>query len=367
VLKGTVGGATLSGDGTYAPPRGRGGPGGSGGLASAGRSGSVGSLEPVTWTLTRYTPPATRKTYDVAPTSFYTTYAAVWTPVLRIYPGDSVRTRTFDNARDAKATRYGVGGNPSTGPFYIEGALPGDTLVVHLTKVRVNRTTARQGTRINARAVTAAYLAGAKYDPDAAGDWTLDPDRGVATLTRPSDRLRGLTVPIRTMLGCVSVAPPGQDQARGTDLGTYGGNLDYNDNVEGTTLYFPVYHAGAFFGIGDAHAAMGDGEVTGAALETSADVEFTVDVIKDQSYPQVRAETRDYLISFGVSGSVADSIQAATTQMVEWLQREYGLSDTDVALFLGAVLKYDIAELVDPHLNVVAKVPKSALVSFKRP
>ena len=355
-LSGTVNGTAASGSGTLKPTPGRGGFGGAPAATPAA----------ITWTLTPYTPPAAPKTYDFEPTSFYTTYSAAWAPVLRIYPGDTVRTRTVDNDRDAKATRYGVGGNPSTGPFYVEGALPGDTLVVHLRKVRANKKTARQGTRINARAVTAAYLVGAKYDPAFSGEWLLDMEKGVATLAQPTETMKGFSVPIRTMLGCVSVAPSGQDQARGTDLGTYGGNLDYNDNVEGTTLYFPVYHAGALFGIGDAHAAMGDGEVTGSALETSADVDFSVDVIKGESYPQVRAETKDYLISFGVSGSVTESIQASTAQLVEWLKKDYRMSDSEVALFLGAVLKYDIAELVDPHVNVVAKVPKTALVSFKK-
>ena len=353
VLNGTVSGATLAGGGTLAPSRG------------GGRGGPTGP-QPVKWTLTAYSPPATPKTYDFEPTSFYSTYSAAWTPVLHVYPGDSVRTRTIDNARDANATRYGTGGDPSTGPFYIEGALPGDTLVVHLTKVRANRNSARQGSRINANAVTTAYLVGAKYDANFNSEWTLDMDKGVATLTHPTDRMKGFTVPIKTMLGCVSVAPSGQDQSRGTDLGTFGGNLDYNDNVEGTTLYFPVYHAGALFGIGDAHAAMGDGELTGAALETSADVEFKVDVIKDEIYPQVRAETRDYIISFGVTGSVEESIKASTTQMVGWLKRDYKMSDSEVAVFLGAVLKYEITELVDPHFDVVAKIPKSALVSFKK-
>lgn len=356
VLTGTINGAAASGSGTLKPLPGRGGFGGAAATQPAA----------INWTLTPYTPPAAPKTYDFEPTSFYTTYSAAWAPVLRLYPGDTVRTRTVDNDRDAKATRYGVGGNPSTGPFYIEGALPGDTLVVHLLKLRANKKTARQGTRINARAVTAAYLVGAKYDPAFSGEWLLDMDKGIATLAQPTENMKGFTVPIRTMLGCVSVAPSGQDQARGTDLGTYGGNLDYNDNVEGTTLYFPVYHAGALFGVGDAHAAMGDGEVTGSALETSADVEFSVEVIKGESYPQVRAETRDYLISFGVSGSVAESIQASTAQLVEWLKKDYSMTDSEVALFLGAVMKYDIAELVDPHVNVVAKVPKSALVSFKK-
>ena len=353
-LSGTMNGTAATGSGSITP------------VTRGGFGGGTPQPSAITWSLTPYTPPATPKTYDFEPKSFYSTYSAQWAPVLRIYPGDSVRTRTIDNDRDAAATRYGVGGNPSTGPFYIEGALPGDTLVVHLKKVRANKKTARQGTRINTRAITAQYLVNAKYDPAFSGEWNLDLEKGVATLAHPTDTMKGFSVPIKAMLGCVSVAPSGLDQARGTDLGTYGGNLDYNDNVEGTTLYFPVYHAGALFGIGDAHAAMGDAEVTGSALETSADVEFSVDVIKGQNYPQVRAETDDYLISFGVSGSVAESIQAATAQLADWLKADYGMNDNEVALFLGAVAKYDIAELVDPHVNIVAKAPKRALTSFKK-
>jgi len=251
--------------------------------------------------------------------------------IAAVKDGDTVRTRTFDNDRDAKATRFGVGGNPSTGPFYVEGALPGDTLVVRLNKVRANKKTARQGGRIHARAINAGYLVGAKYDPAVTGEWTLDMEKGVATLANPTGSLKGFTVPIKTMLGCVSVAPPG-----------------------------------ALFGIGDAHAAQGDGELTGSALETSADVEFTVDVIKGDIYQQVRAETKDFLIAFGVSGSVHESIQASTTLLVEWLKKDYQMTDSEVALLVGAVMQYDIAELVDPHINVVAKVPKAALAHLKK-
>jgi acetamidase/formamidase len=357
-LSGSLSGESFSGDGNLLPGQGNG--------FGGGARGGAAEPQPVTWKLTAYRPPDKPKTYDFEPTSFYSIYSANWTPVLHIYPGDTVRTRTIDNARDSKAVRYGSGGDPSTGPFYIEGALPGDTLVVHLLKVRANKTTAQQGSRINAHAVTAQYNAAAKYDPGFNSEWTLDLQKGVATMTHPTDRMKGFTVPIKTMLGCVSVAPAVEEQFRGTDLGPFGGNLDYNDNVEGTTLYFPVSHAGALFGIGDAHAAMGDGELTGAALETSADVEFSVDVIKGEQTQHVRAETKDYLISFGVAGSVADAIEASTTQLVNWMKKDYGMTDNEVAIFLGAVLKYEITELVDPHYDVVAKVPKAALVSFKK-
>jgi acetamidase/formamidase len=307
--------------------------------------------------------PATSKTYVFEPTSFYATYSAAEPPVLHIFPGDVVNTRTIDTAgRDAKVQRRG--GDANTGPFYVEGALPGDTLVVKILKLRTNKSTARQGSRFNQHAITTAYAVAAKYDPAFSGEWMLDPDKGIATLN-PSEGLPHLTVPIKTMLGCISVAPPGEEQYRATDLGAFGGNLDYNDNVQGTTLYFPVFHPGALLGFGDVHAAMGDGEVVGTGLETSADVSFTVDVIKGYATPQVRAETKDYLISFGVSGSVPESIQLATAQLADWIKKDYKLNDSEIALVFGDVLKYDIAELVDPHFDVVAKIPKSALATLK--
>jgi acetamidase/formamidase len=349
-LSGVMGEGSLTGKGTVAMQRRSAGP-------------PLPAAE-VSWKLTRAAvSPTSPRTFDFDPPSFYATYSAAEPPVLRIFPGDVVNTRTIDpTGRDSKIPRRG--GDANTGPFFIEGALPGDTLVVKILKLRTNKTTARQGSRFNQHAVTTAYAVAAKYDPSFSGEWTLDPDKNVATL-HASTGLPHLTVPMKTMLGCISVAPPEEEQYRATDLGVFGGNLDYNDNVQGTTLYFPVFHPGALLGFGDVHAAMGDGEVVGTGLETSADVTFTVDVIKGYSTPQVRAETKDYLISFGVSGSVPESIQLATTQLADWVKKDYKLNDSEIALVFGDVLKYDIAELVDPHFDVVAKIPKSALAYLK--
>jgi len=340
-----------------------------GSLAGDAFSGT-GTLIParaVTWKLTRApTPPAKPKTWDYEPTVFYGTYSAAEPPILHIFPGDTVNTRTIDTpGRDASAIRHGTGGDANTGPFYVEGALPGDTLVVKIVRLRTNRPTARQGSRFNPNAVTQAYALAAQYDPNFNGEWKLDPEKNIATLP-PSKGLPHLTIPMKTMLGCISVAPPGEEQYRGTELGVFGGNLDYNDNVQGTTLYFPVFHPGALLGMGDAHGAMGDGEVVGTGLETPVDVTFTVDVIRGYASSQVRAETNDYLISFGVSGSVPESIQLATTQLAEWMKKDYKLNDSEIALLFGDVLKYDITELVDPHFNVAAKVPKSVLATLNK-
>ena len=343
----------------------------------AGRGGSTGSAAPgfggfgsgpvqISWNLKRAAlSPAKPQLHQFSPTDLYATYSGSLKPALAIFPGDTVRTWTADaGGVDAKGVRH-RGGDSAVGPFYIEGALPGDTLVVHFLKIKTNRSSARQGTRVNPHAITAAYLVAAKYDPEFSGEWNLAPETGVATLAHPSEHLKNYSVPLKPMLGCISVAPPGEEQYRGGDLGPFGGNLDYNDNVEGTTIYLPVYHPGALFGIGDGHAAMGDGEVTGSALETSMDVEFSVDIIKDDASVQPRAETKDYLISFGVSGSVPESIQIATSQLATWVKRDYKLNDSEVAILFGAALKYDITELVDAKYDVVAKIPKSILASMK--
>jgi acetamidase/formamidase len=350
-LTGTMTGDTFSGTGSVTPAR---------------RAGTAQPANDVTWKLTRpAATPSSPKTYDYEPKYYYGIYSAAEPPALRIFPGDTVTTRTMDAARDAQIPRHGNGGDVNVGPFYVEGALPGDTLVVKLIKVKANKPIGRQGSRFNQHAVTQAYALSAQYDPNFNGSWNQDPDKNIATLP-PSPGLPHLTIPMKTMLGCISVAPPGEEQYRGTDLGPYGGNLDYNDNVQGTTLYFPVYHPGALLGMGDAHGAMGDGEVVGTGLETSVDVTFTVDIIKGYQTSQVRAETADYLISFGVSGSVPESIQLATTQLAEWMKKDYHLNDSEIALLFGDVLKYDITELVDPHFNVAAKVPKSVLATLNK-
>jgi acetamidase/formamidase len=383
-LTGTLTGDMFTGSGTIAATGGRGGFGGGmgGGMVMApaapgatapagaapagGRGGRGGGGATVNFTCTRAAvPPAKPRDIHYEPTSFYSYYSAANKPELTIFPGDVVHTWTADaNGVDAKGIHH-RGGDSNIGPIYIEGALPGDTIALHLLKVRTNRSTATQSSHLNAHAATTAYLVGAQYDPAVDGQWTLMRDKGIAVPTHPSAHMKNYSVPLKPMLGCISVAPQGDTQFRGGDLGPFGGNMDYNDNAEGTTIYFPVFHPGALLGMGDGHAAMGDGEVVGSGLETSMDVDFSVDVIKGDSSGQVRAETKDYLIAFGVTGSVPQSIQDATSQLATWIKKKYDLSDSEVAILFASELKYDVTELVDSRYNVAAKVPKSVLAGMK--
>jgi len=345
---------------------------GSGAIAGLGRRGGGGGAaagarapmpQEVSWKLTReLEPPAKPREVNYDPTTFQAYYYAGNKPGIHIFPGDIVHTWAPDSAgTDKNLKRVALGGDANIGPIYVEGALPGDTLVVHLIKIAPNRPTARQGSRIQQYAITPAYNLAAKYDQRFNGEWQVQNPDGYAVLSEPTPALKNFKLKMKPMLGCISVAPAGFEAYGGTHLGPYGGNLDYNGVVSGTTMYFPVFHPGALFGFGDGHAAMGDGEVTQTGLETSMAVDFSVEVIKGYQTQGVREEDDDFIISFGVAGSLEEALKVSTAQLATWIKRDYGLSDSEVALFLGAVMQYNVTELVDPEFDVVSKVPKSAL------
>jgi acetamidase/formamidase len=322
----------------------------------------------VAWKLTReLTPPAKPREINYDPTTFQAYYYAGNKPGIHIFPGDIVHTWAPDSAgTDKNLKRVALGGNPNIGPIYVEGALPGDTLVVHLIKIEPNRKTARQGSRIQQFGVTPAYNLAAKYDAGFNGEYQLDNATGIAVLTAPTPALKNFKVTMKPMLGCISVAPPGFEALPGPHLGVFGGNLDYNGTVSGTTMFFPVFHPGALFGFGDGHAAMADGEVTQTGLEVSMAVDFSVEVIKGYQTQGVREEDSEYIISFGVAGSLQEALKVSTAQLATWIKHDYGLSDSEVALFLGAVMRIEVTELVDPEFDVVTKVPKSSLAMLTK-
>lgn len=229
-----------------------------------------------------------------------------------------------------------------------------------------NRDTAISSPSLASSGVTSWYVANRRPVPTYNSDWVLDRQQGVARLAQPTDALKNYTVPLRPMLGCVGVAPPsGMAFATGYP-GSFGGNMDYNRIREGVTLYLPVYQAGALLFLGDGHAAQGDGELTGNALETSMDIEFTVDVIPRRSWPWPRAEDADFLMAMGIAGSLGEAFQIATTQMALWLEENYKLNPSEVSSVLGTAMTYDIAEVVDPSVNVVARVSKQTLAQIGR-
>ena len=306
------------------------------------------------------------RTHTFTPTEFQRRFSYAVPPVLRIYPGDTVKTKSVDaGGTDENSVHRSMGGNPLTGPFYIEGAVPGDTLVIKLNRVRTNRNWAQSGQVIVGNALGPGYVRTLKIAENFNSRWLLDPVKGIAYLEKPTDPLKQFTVPLQPMLGCVGVAPPGRDVVRTADSGVFGGNMDYNQLREGTTIYLPVFHDGALLFMGDGHAAQGDGELTGDALETSMEFEFTVDVIPDKSVGTPRAENSEYVMAIGIGGSLDQALQRGTTEMARWLEGDYKLNNTEAAMILGFAVKYDVADLVGTQVSVVAKIPKAVLAQLK--
>ena len=321
------------------------------------------------WSARRPLPrPQAPKTHTFEPTEFHRVFSHAIAPPLRISPGDTVKTWSVDaGGTDAKSVRRSGGGNPLTGPFFVEGAVPGDTLVVRITRVRTNRDWAGSGQSIVGNALGPGYLMNLNRAKDFSSRWKIDKERGVAYLEKPTDALKPLTIPLAPMMGCVGVAPPGRNVVQTGDSGVFGGNMDYNQIREGTTVYLPVFHEGALLFMGDGHAAQGDGELTGDALETSMEFEFTVDVISEKSIGMPRAENGEYLMAIGIGGSLDQALQRATTEMARWLEADYKLNSTESAMILGFAMRYDVADLVGTQVSIVAKIPKTVLAPMKKP
>ena len=137
--------------------------------------------------------------------------------------------------------------------------------------------------------------------------------------------------------------------------------MDFNEIVEGATVYLHVNVPGALFYLGDGHAAQGDGELNGNALETSMDVEFTVDVLPKKAIPSPRVESATHIMAMGIGGSLDDSFRDATSNMARWLMDDYKLTASEVAQVLGSAAEYKVAEVADRNAGVVLKINKDRL------
>lgn len=303
--------------------------------------------------------------HEFTPATFYRQFSPLNKPVLTVWPGDSIHTTTVDaGGNDEKGVQRVLGGNPETGPFYVETAMPGDTLVVHFTRIRLNRDYAISDDGIVERALntdTAVKMKDLFKDVR----WHLDLQRGVATSEKPGDHLKQYSVPLRPMLGCVATAPGFGQAPPGTgDSGRWGGNMDFNEIVEGATVYLPVIAPGAMLYVGDGHAAQGDGELNGNALETSMDVEFTVDVVPGKRLPGPRIESSTHMIAMGLGGSLDEAFREATANMAGWLTSKYALTPSELAQVLGTSSEYRVSEVADRNAGMVLMIRKERLLSL---
>lgn len=300
------------------------------------------------------------------PSHYFNQFSADTPAVLTIWPGDVIHTTTVDSGGiDEHGVRRALYGNPQIGPFYVGNAKAGDVLAVHIEHLRLNRNYADSLDAIADR-VKDVNLAVKAADLGHNVRWQLDMQHDVATPSNSGGHLKNFSVPLRPMLGSIAVAPDfGFAPFSTGDAGRYGGNMDYNGVVEGSTVYLEVTQPGALLYLGDGHAAMGDGETTEWALETSMDVEFSVEVIPGKFISTPRVETASHIAAIGLAGSIDDAAKIATSGMIQWLEQDYQLTPSESAQVLGSMAEYTISEVPDRNAGVVLRLRKDLLQRLK--
>jgi amidase len=194
--------------------------------------------------------------------------------------------------------------------------------------------------------------------------WTIDQAKGVARLDQATGsevQPGGIELPLRPMLGCVGVAPRGKEAIATSTPGAWGGNMDYAWMNAGVKLMLPVNEPGALLFLGDAHARQGEGEVVGTGLETSMDVEFTVDLVKKKNIGWPRLENQTHVMVLGSARPLLEAFQIATAELQRWLMSDYGMTERGAQTFMGQTTEYEVANVVDPSFTVVAKIRKDLL------
>jgi amidase len=280
-------------------------------------------------------------------------------PVMHVESGDTIITTTLDaHGYDHANVKRGPDTNPMTGPFFVRSAEPGDTLAVSIKHISMNRSTGwtRQGLAWNV-----VDLATVRHMPAREKiNWNIA--NGRVTLENPTPTLKHWSFAVDPMIGCFGVAPADSEVISTATSGRYGGNMDYRLFREGTTAYFPVSVEGALFLLGDAHAAQGDGEIAGTGIETSAQIECTVTVIKNKraiGWP--RGETANCIFTVGNARPLEQALQHATTEMLAWLDEDYGLDKISASHLLGMAVRFDIANVFNPAFSVACRIEKSWL------
>lgn len=288
-------------------------------------------------------------------------------PVLHVEPGDQIVTSTVDaRGQDRSGEPVTPPGNPMTGPFYVNGAEEGDTLVVTFDELIPNREFGWARTMVAPNVVDPEYVPDLPW-PDASShgiaQWRINNEAGTATLTGIESSLGNLSLPLAPMVGCFGVAPSRGQAISTATSAQFGGNMDYRGFVEGVKVYLPVFAPGALFHIGDGHALQGDGEIVGTGIEISFDVRFTLDLIKGKRIGWPRGENDEYIFTAGNARPLDQAVQHATTEMLRWLQSDYGMDPLAASILMGQAVEYDIGNIYDPAYTMICKMPRHLLSS----
>ncbi len=316
-------------------------------------------------------------THTIVPTTYYRTFSRAHPVLLKVKPGDRVVTKTLDSGgQDERDVVRSEPFNPLTGPFFVEGSEPGDALIVQIKSLKMNRDWGWSAFRLGLFSILPEdieHIYSNRYKADLVRKgrstlvpWDIDRVKNTVRLREPKSGKLAMEFPAKPMIGCIGVAPAGDFAPTSGPSGSYGGNLDYNKIGEGATVILPVYQPGALLFVGDGHALQGDGESTGTGIETSMDLEITVDLRKKAAPSGPRVELPDEIISIGsqpeFASALDNGLKMATSDMVAWLTGDFGLEPWAAHLVIGYQGKYDVVTVAG---SMALRIPKAAIGPVK--
>jgi acetamidase/formamidase len=242
--------------------------------------------------------------------------------------------------------------NPQTGPIYVEGAEPGDTLVVEISDVELTRDWAVSSHIPNFGGLTSTTFTRTLQEPLPEKVWIYhrQPDGNFAY----SDNF---SVTPHPFMGTMGTAPDLEALSALTPS-MHGGNMDVRDVCAGRRVYFPVNVPGAYFYTGDCHAAQGDGEACGVALEISGKVTLTFGLIKAQAITWPRIESRDDIMVVGSARPMEDAARIAYAELVGWLEEAFAFGKWDAYQYISQCGRMYVGNMVDTNYSVVGMIRK---------
>lgn len=252
--------------------------------------------------------------------------------------------------------------NPQTGPFFVEGAEPGDTLAIHILALTPARDYAVSnfGPGFGALVGTDKTAMLGPDFPETTWRYDVDRARNVAHTTS-ADGMHTWAVPLAPFLGCLGVAPANAESRTSIVPGNFGGNMDCWEVRAGNTVFLGVNMPGALLSFGDGHYAMGEGEIMGAAIEGAMNVDMYVELLKHRATPVPRIENADEIMFVGSGRPLEDAARVAFKAMVGWVRDETGMSELDAYQFVSQNSQAPIIQIVDPEYTVLVKVAKNRL------
>lgn len=232
--------------------------------------------------------------------------------------------------------------NPATGPVYVNGAEPGDTLKVTINKISLDE----KGTVccIENEGTLGHLIKGSHT-------------KIVNIRNNCAEYASEIKLPLRTMIGVIGVAPEGEPVNAGTP-GHHGGNMDNTMVTEGASLYFPVAAEGALLALGDVHAVMGDGEIGVSGLEIPAEINITIELIKGKAPEYPILENKDSFSVIVSKKTVDEAVQRATELMLEFLRERIDMTVPEIVMLMSLAGDVQICQIVDPEKTVRFVFPK---------